>query len=437
MKQIHDMKAFLKYVLPSVLSFALSGVYAIIDGFFIGNSMGDIGLSTINVAYPIVALIQALGTGLGMGGAIYYSISHAEKKEAEAKEYTATAFWLLIFSSFFTSIIILLMNDSLLKLLGANAQLLILGHEYLVIIALGAGLQIMSTGLVPFIRNHGGSAYAMISMMAGFITNIILDYRYVWIFNQGVRGAAFATVIGQGVTMLMALAYLIWYRQLSFRVMLPNIMKSSLSILKVGIAPFGLVMTPNIVLMMINRFSILYGGEKAVAVYACIAYVMCILDLILQGVGDGSQPLISWYYGKKDYTQMKHIRKLAYEFSIVLSLIGCIIMYFEKAHIGILFGSSNEVNREIIFVLPIFLLSAPFAAYTRITIASFYATEESTFSYLLTFSEPFFLFLFILLLPPLWGGQRMIWWSSVFARIGSALFAFILQRYLDQQNSLN
>lgn len=84
-------KTFFQYVIPSVLSFALSGIYTIVDGFFVGNSIGDMGLSAVNLAYPIVAVIQAFGTGIGMGGAIYYSINRAEGKDAAAREYTAGA----------------------------------------------------------------------------------------------------------------------------------------------------------------------------------------------------------------------------------------------------------------------------------------------------------------------------------------------------------
>ena len=80
-----DIRLFFKYVIPSVLALALSGVYAIVDGFFVGNSVGDIGLSAINVAYPITALIQAIGIGIGMGGAVYYSIKRAENNNKEAK----------------------------------------------------------------------------------------------------------------------------------------------------------------------------------------------------------------------------------------------------------------------------------------------------------------------------------------------------------------
>ncbi|MDO5396402.1 MAG: MATE family efflux transporter [bacterium] len=209
MKQMRDIKTFFRYVIPSVLSFALSGVYAIVDGYFVGNSMGDIGLSAVNIAYPIVAVIQALGTGIGMGGAIYYSINKAEGKEKEAGEFTAGALWVLIIASAILTFSIFFLNNPLLRLLGAEGSLLSLGEEYIAIIALGAGLQIIGTGLIPFIRNHGGSFYAMFAMVAGFITNIILDYLFVWVLGQGVEGAARATVIGQGITMLIALIYLL------------------------------------------------------------------------------------------------------------------------------------------------------------------------------------------------------------------------------------
>lgn len=430
---MRDVKTFLKYVIPSVLSFALSGIYTIVDGFFVGNSIGDPGLSAVNIAYPIVAVIQALGTGIGMGGAIYYSINKAEKKEAEAKLYTAGALWLLIISSIILTCTIFFLNSPLLSLLGASGQLLSLGEEYIAVIAVGAALQVIGTGLVPFIRNHGGSFYAMVSMIAGFVTNIILDYVFVWELEQGVSGAAWATIIGQGVTMLIALVYLLRKKQFTLCIPFSKMGTVSASVIKIGIAPFGLAMSPNISLIIINRFSVSYGGEPAIATYACIAYVICIIYLILQGVGDGSQPLISQCYGEKNWTDLKFIRKLAYGFAFLLSVIGCVIMYVTRGSLGVLFGASGEVNMEIVKIMPVFLVSVPFVAVLRITTASFYATEKSTFSYILTFIEPLFMLVLMLILPPLFGGQIMIWWSTVWARILSAILALVLKKHADRQ----
>ncbi len=430
---MRDIKTFFRYVIPSMLSFALSGVYAIVDGFFVGNSIGDLGLSAVNIAYPIVAVIQALGTGIGMGGAIYYSINKAEKNEAGAKEFTAGALWLLLISSVALTFAVFFLNSPLLRLLGASGQLLFLGEEYIAVIALGAALQVIGTGLVPFIRNHGGSFYAMLSMIAGFVTNIILDYMFVWVLGQGVAGAAWATIIGQGVTMLMALAYLLRTGQFTLRIPPAKLGKVSASVIKIGIAPFGLAMSPNISLIIINRFSVSYGGEAAIATYACIAYVICIIYLILQGIRDGSQPLISRCHGEKNWADLKFVRKLAYGFAFFLSVAGCIVLYLTRGSLGVLFGASGEVNRAVAKIIPIFLVSVPFVAVLRITTASFYATEKSVFSYILTFIEPLFMLVLMFILPPLFGGQIMIWWSTVLARVLSALLALLLKRRVDRR----
>lgn len=434
MIQMRDTKTFFKYVFPSILSFALSGVYAIVDGFFVGNSLGDIGLSAVNIAYPIVAFIQAVGTGLGMGGAIYYSIYRAEKKEHEARMFTAGALWLMLISSVILTVLVLLCCNPILQLLGATGNMLALAEEYIVIVTVGTALQIFGTGLVPLIRNLGGSFYAMIAMIAGFITNIILDYLFVWVWGQGVAGAAIATVIGQGVTMLIALVYILRKKQFTLKIPISKAGTVSASILKIGVAPFGLAMSPNISSIIINRFSASYGGEPAIATYACIAYMICIIYLVFQVVGDGSQPLISQYYGERDFTRLKSIRRLAYSFAMLLAVIGCIIMYLTRGSLGLLFGASNEVNTEVAKIIPIFLVSVPFVAIVRVTTASFYASEKSALSYVLTFIEPILMLTLMLILPPLFGGQIMIWWSTVIARILSAILALILKSHVDRHD---
>lgn len=428
-----DRRVFLKYVIPAVLSFALSGVYSIVDGFFVGNSIGDMGLSAINVAYPIVAVIQAVGTGIGMGGAVYYSIYMAEKKEKRAGEFAAAALWMLILCSILLTGLVYVLTTSLLELLGAGGELLALGEDYISIIALGAGFQVLGTGLVPFIRNHGGPFYAMMAMVAGFGSNIVLDYLLVWVWDGGIAGAALATVISQGVTMLIALIYLIWKRQFTLKLPLTGAGASAWAIVKIGIAPFGLSMTPNISLMIINRFSIHYGGDEAVAVYACIAYIICIIYLILQGVGDGSQPLFSRCYGEGNDEKMKTMRRYAYGFAMLLALAGCVVMYAVRGSVGNMFGSSGAVNQEISKIMPIFLVSVPFVAVSRITTAYFYATEKTIMSYVLTFMEPVLMLVLMLILPPLFGGQIMIWWSTVLARVLSACLALLLKRKEDKR----
>lgn len=134
---MNHRSTFLRYVIPSIIAFALSGIYAIVDGYFVGNTIGDVGLSAINIAYPIVAVLQALGTGIGMGGAVYYSIYMAEKKEKRAKEYIAASWWILVIFSVVITAVIYFLCTYLLRLLGANGSILTFAKDYIKVIACG------------------------------------------------------------------------------------------------------------------------------------------------------------------------------------------------------------------------------------------------------------------------------------------------------------
>ena len=174
-------KTFFKYVIPSILAFALSGIYAIVDGFFVGNSVGDQGLATINLVYPLVALIQAAGTGVGMAGAIHFAIAEGGKRINERNRYFWITCGLLIAVSLLLTLVYLPLNKTLLHLQGMQGQLEIYGLQYMRVITAGILFQVLGVGLVPLIRNMGKSLQAMAAMIAGFLTNIVLDYLLVWI----------------------------------------------------------------------------------------------------------------------------------------------------------------------------------------------------------------------------------------------------------------
>ena len=402
-----ERRQFYHYVLPSIVAFALSGVYAIVDGFFVGNMTGDLGLSAINVAYPVVALLQSVGTGIGIGAAVYYSIHLAEGDEARARGYLATAWWLLVLVSAVLTVGTYAAAGPIMRLFGAQGAIHAYGTEYLRVIALGAALQILGVGLVPCLRNYGGAVWAMVAMVAGFVTNIALDWLFVWVYDWGMTGAALATDIGQGATVLIAVVYAL--RKGRFYLRLPRgaVGETFRGIVRIGLAPFGLTLTPNLSLVLVNRFSAAYGGEPAIAAYACIAYIICIIYLVLQGVGDGCQPLMSRYYGEGRPDAL----------------------FLGRDLVGPLFGTSPQVGADIAAIVPIFLVSVPFVAVTRIATASFYATEKSVLSYLLTFLEPAAMLAFLLVLPAHCGGQPMVWWSVVLARIVSAVLAMALTRW--------
>lgn len=427
----HVCKTFYAYVIPSLLAFALSGVYSIVDGFFVGRSIGDIGLSTINIAYPVVALLQALGTGIGMGGAVMYAVHHYSGKTDEAKAYLRCTMWLLLAVSVVCTVVLLCTMEPVMRLMGGTGAIVPMGVEYLRWILLGAVFQIFATGVVPLIRNNHGAKFAMEIMVAGFVCNIVLDYLFIWGWAWGISGAALATVIGQALTAAGGLLYLKWHHIPVWGLARKGMSTCTKGISKIGIAPFGLTIMPIISLLFMNRFSVQYGGDIAVASYACISYVFCIVCLLVQGVGDGSQPLLSQYYGQKDAKSVHQTRLLAYGTAEILAVFCIVGLYAARGIIGPLFGASAETTASITSATPIFLSGFVFLAFSRITTAVFYATEKVRASYTLVYIEPMFQVLLLLLLPRIWG-QTGVWWCMPLAQILTAVVAMVLMTRIDK-----
>ena len=261
-------RSFFQYVIPSMLAFALSGVYAIADGFFVGNALGDNALAAINVAYPLTAFLQAVGTGIGMGGAIEYSIQIGKGNHQEARQYYGMALILLGIASVLLTLLYLAGASYILGLFGATGDIFTLGKEYLLYISFGAVFQIVGTGLVPLIRNMGGAVIAMAAMITGFLTNILLDYLFVWVFPWGMMGAAVATAIGQAMTFLVCVGFFVFKRQKPSLHFEKKALTYTRRIIGVGLSPFGLTFSPNITLILINKSAALVGGSLAVTCYA-------------------------------------------------------------------------------------------------------------------------------------------------------------------------
>lgn len=425
-------KLFFQYVIPSMLAFALSGVYSIVDGFFIGNSLQDAGLAAINIAYPICAFVQAVGTGVGLAGAIRFTILRAQGKHEEGNAYFSGTVLLLLLVSVMLTLLCLLLSTTVLRLLGAEGYVLQIADEYIRVIAVGAIFQIYGTGLVPFIRNMGGAAFAMAAMIAGFLTNILLDYLFVWLYGWGMAGAAWATIIGRGTTMLCAVWYLLSKRMRLKFLRCAKLLEIFRSVFKISISPFGLTFSPNIILILMNRFLLIYGGEQAVASYACISYITSIVYLLLQGVGDGSQPLISKCYGKNALQDMKRTRSLAYWTGFAVTILCMIGVFSARSYVGILFGASETVGQNVAQILPLFLSSLLFLSFVRITTAYFYATEQSKLSYVMVYAEPIFVSALLLVLP-LFAGLNGVWASVPLAQALTWIAALFAKHRVDKQ----
>ena len=431
-------KSFLAFVIPSLLGFALSGIYTIVDGFFIGQCLGDNGLAATSLGFPISSFIQSVGTGLGLAGAIHFAILQAQNEHEKEKEcFTSSTILMLIFSVALT-VILYLITEPLIHLLGAEGEIYSMTVDYVHVIVYGTIFQLLATGLVPFIRNMGGATYAMVSMILGFVMNIILDYLFVWVLPWGMKGGAAATVLGQATTMFLAIAFFIHKKyKLKFS-SIKEMLKLWANNIKVSLSPFGMSFSQQLTLLIMNKFLLMYGDSKQVAIYGCIDYILSIVYFLIQGVGDGSQPLISDCYGKGDKQGAKSTRKKAYLLAESITFACLVIVFIFRNKIGVLFGASEESNIGVAYYLPWFLATIMLLCFSRITTTYFYASEKTAFSYVLVYGESVGTLLMLFILPL---GLKLtgVWLSMPVAQFVVFVIALVLKRLTDKNivNSQN
>ena len=320
------VREYLKYIVPTMLTFTLAGVYGIVDGIFVGHAVGDAGLAGINVAFPVVAFIMAVGTGVGMGGGVISSIARGAGDESKSRRAVGTTFLMLVLASVPIMALLFAFSGPLCELLGGRGETLNQAIAYINVIAWGVPFQILVTGCTPLIRNQGKVAFAMVVQVLAGLMNVALDYVFVIALGMGTAGAAEATVLSQVAAFVLVAGFFLRKENRISRADLRIDGRIAAHALKLGLAPFGLTLLPEATVVAINVNLATYGGETALAAYAVVSYTACVIQMLIQGVGDGSQPLISRYYGSGDADAVRRFRNTNYLITISLGVIGLAAM---------------------------------------------------------------------------------------------------------------
>lgn len=411
-------KQFWRYVLPSMFAMLLSGFYSIVDGLFVGNAVGDTALGAINIAYPIQVILSASAIGLGIGGSVVMSRNRGDGNETKARHAMGSTLALLLIAGIILSIILLFTHPTLLTWLGAEGDLYVQAKSYIFIILLGGLFLMLGNGLNPILRNYGKTYLATCIMSSGLITNIVLDYLFVFRFRWGLGGAALATITAQAVVAILSLIY-IYARELhtySWREAIPDLPLIK-SIIRIGLSPFGQTLAPSLVIVITNWMCIRYGGNSAVTIYSVVSYVLYSAQLLLQGIGDGVQPLLSFYYGAGKEKNIHMIYRKAFYVTLGASfLLAAAVLIFINP-LTALFGISDQIFAQTKEAILITTISFPFLGIVRVTSAVFYATEKTRNSSILVYLDPCFLFPICLFALSSYLGLTGIWLAYPAAQI--------------------
>lgn len=338
-------KLMLKFSLPAIVGLLVSALYNIVDSIFVGRGVGDLGLAGVTVCFPIVTTLIAFIMLIGMGATALISIRLGEKNQSEAEEIVGNALVCFLIIGLALTAFGLIFLKPILILFGASPDVLPYSVDYMRIILLGSVFMAVGTGMNSFIRAEGNPKVAMNTMLIGTITNIILDYIFIFIFEWGIKGAAIATIISYAVSSSCVIYYFI-YGKCLLRINIKNLkLKKSIVIqtARLGFPTFIIQVTGSIQQLILNRSLAYYGGDMALTVIGIIMGIAALLVMPAMGVSQGAQPIIGFNRGAEQYGRVKGTLKLASLLSILIITVGFVISKIWPAQLIGLFNKNPDL----------------------------------------------------------------------------------------------
>ena len=411
--------------MASMITMFLQSAYSMIDGLFVSNLIGDTALSAVNVAWPVIAVVTAIGTGVGCSGAVMMSTKQGEGKNEESNIVRANVILALLASSIVVTILFLILLTPLLKLMGAEGELLRLSQIYGRVMLTGGVLQILSCGLTPLLRNDNRAVSAMMIMVGGLFANLGLDFVFMYVFHMGIGGAAGASLCAQLFTTVCCLMILCTKKTDPIRLSQFMIRKEYWKkIFKTAVSPFGISLTPSLLILYHNVACLKFGGDLAVNAYALISSTVGSYRVLLIGVAEGIQPLASYAYGAHDFHAIRKIRNKAVITAMSVSFFLFIFTIATAQFYPAIYGYEGEAAELGYHAVVVTAAQLIFTGLVRVTNSFFYSVGKDKYSLFMIYFDPLIMTpLTIVILPRIFGLDG-IWITAVVTQFILNIVAF-------------
>ena len=427
------LKLLLSFSIPAIVGMVVNTLYNIIDRMYIGRieGIGPLALTGVGITMPIMTIILAFGMLVGIGTAARVSLKLGEHNKDSAEEHLGNAFTLIIIISIAITILGLMFLDPILGVFGASENTEIYARQYMQIIFIGTIVNMLSFGLNHSIRSDGSPKVAMLSMLIGAITNIILDPVFIFGFGMGVRGAAIATVISQILTTVWILQYftvgksIIKLKMNNLKLKLPII----ISIFSIGMSPFSMQLAASVVQVLANNSLKEYGGDLAIGAMTIISSVSMIFLMPIFGINQGSQPIIGYNYGAKQYDRVKETVKYGAIAATIIVVIGWIVTQSAPQVLIAIFNNDPELVGIATNGIKIYLLIMPLVGFQVISSNYFQSIGKAKISMFLSLLRQVILLIPCILILPKIFGLNGIWLSGAVCDGLSSLITGIIFFY--------
>lgn len=406
-----ELKEYTKYVVLNVLGMIGLSCYILADTFFISMGLGSNGLAALNLAIPIYNFIHGTGLMLGMGGATRYSMLRSQGAEEKADRiFTLSLLLILGFAAVFFCAG-LFGASRLTGLLGADGAVFDMCRTYLQVMLLFSPAFMMNDLLICFVRNDGAPQLAMMAMLAGSFSNIILDYVFIFILKLGIFGAVFATGFAPVISMGILSVHLLRKNNQFHFVRGVRRFGGTGSILITGAPSLVSELSSGVVMLVFNMILLQIRGNIGVAAYGVIANLSLVVIAVYTGIAQGVQPLVSRYYGAGEVVKNKKIYQYALWTIVLLS--GLIFggMFTGAEVITAVFNSerSAEMQKLAVEGIRLYFIGCGFAGYNIVLSIFLAATDRAKEANLLSVLRGFLLIIPVTFLMTVVWGMTGLW----------------------------
>lgn len=426
-KTMSPRTLFMKYLIPSLFGMLLMSINILVDGLFVSHGLGEMALAAVNISIPIFSIILSISLWIGMGGATLYSMALGEGDLSKGKAIFTQS---LLLTIVLTGIILgigLLYERELAYLFGANDLIIESVLEYLHVLLLFGVLIVIENILSIFIRNDGNPTLAMMGLIVTALVNIVLNYLFIFVFEWGLTGVAYAIVISGVVGILVLLTHFLHPRK-QLGMTLKFFKECHLgSILAIGFPSFLVEGSAALVVILFNVTFNRVMGDTGLAAYAVINYLHIVFLLLFIGVGAALQPITSYLYGAIEYAKMAVFLKLALIAAIILGGALMILGLLGSGLIIQLFGVTDPAIIEYTSVgIRYFFMGYLFLGVNMVLLEYYQSIALVRYATFIVVLRVVIFFLPLLFILPAFFGENSVWLVFPLSEAGALMVVILM-----------
>lgn len=427
-------KLLFKYALPAVISQIIAAVCNIVDRIFIGHSEGALAIAGLAITFPVMNIVHAFGALIGVGASARLSIVLGRKDVRWAEKILGNSLIFTIILSGAVACFGYLFLDKILYLFGATPETVAYARQYMVVVLPGMFFLTVAFNLTSLIRASGYPIRAMLILVGGAVLNINLDPIFIFGFNWGIAGAAWATTISMASMSFFAILHFV--QKSSFIRFKRHAWKPKgyifCNILMIGMSPFLMNITAAGVVAILNRQLIIYGGNLAVGANGIVNSFMNFLILFMLGVCQGMQPIAGYNYGASQPQRLRQVYLLTMKVCVLSGVVGCLLGCFCPEWIAKAFTTDGELISISVVALPFLSMMSPLIGFTICNSNFFQSIDKPWIAIVTSLSrQVIFLVPLCYFLPRLWelwgrNGLDGVWISATCSDVLGAVLAAVL-----------